>query len=179
MGRVKVKGMGDWQLQLEALASPATARRIAKKAVWSGANVMRDAIIGAVESIPARGPGYRATAPGSAIPWWGTDGWDGQIKNLTTEQKEGLIQGFGIAPIKESGGKWSTKTSFSGSNNVHTDEWPEGQPNSMIAAQLENGASFRARQPVISEAIKRNKAKAQAAMTATGEAEILKTTGGK
>ena len=169
---MKIKGADEWQRQLEKLANPRTARRIAKKAVYEGAKVMKEAIIGAVESIPTRGPGARATAPGSAIPWWGTDEWP--VKNLTAEQKAGLLSGFGIAPITQNGGKWSTKTSFSGSNGVSTPAWPQGEPNSMVAAQLENGTSFRTRQPVISDAIKRNKARAQAAMTAVGEAEIKK-----
>lgn len=85
-----------------------------------------------------------------------------------------MQEGFGIAPIKKEGGSYSTKTSFTGFNGVKTEKYPGGQPNGLVAARLENGASYRVREPVISQAIKRAKASAEAAMTATGEAEIQK-----
>lgn len=168
MGRVKVTGAGEWTLQLERLASPATARRIAKKAVYDGAKVMKTAILNAVERVPTT-----TTKANGSGPWWGTPEWP--VTGLTAEQKAGLLEGFGIAPIKKQGGVYTTKTSFTGFNGVKTEHYPEGQPNSLVAARLENGASYRAREPVISQAIKRAKASAEAAMTATGEAEILKT----
>lgn len=172
MGRLKVTGMGEWTLELEKLANPATGRRIAKKAVYDGAKVIRDAILKAVEGVSETHARHTRYGTGNS-PWWGTPGWP--VYGLTAEQKAGLLQGFGIAPIKQSGGAWSTKTSFTGYNDVETDVYPSGQPNSLVAARLENGASYRQRQPVISTAIKQARAKAEAAMQATGEAEILKT----
>lgn len=168
MGRLKVTGMGEWTLELEKLSNPATGRRIAKKAVYDGAAVMKDAILKAVEGVRETHYQYDSTRP-----WWGTPDWP--VVGLTPEQKAGLLEGFGIAPIKQSGGVWSTKTSFTGFNAAETEAYPSGQPNSLVAARLENGASYRQREPVISNAIKQAKAKAEAAMQATGEAEILKT----
>ena len=172
MGRMKVTGMGEWTIELEKLAKPATVRRIAKKAVYDGAAVMKDAILKAVESVPETHLKHNRYAPESS-PWWGTP--DHPVKGLTREQKDGLLEGFGIAPISKRNGVWSTKTSFTGYNNVETDVYPSGQPNSLVAARLENGASYRERNPVISKSIKHSKGKAEAAMQATGEAEILKT----
>lgn len=174
MGRLKVTGMGEWTLQLEKLSNPATGRRIAKKAVYDGARVMKDAILRAVESIPETHMKHNRYTTSNS-PWWGTPEWP--VRGLTAQQKTGLLQGFGIAPIKQSGGAWSTKTSFTGYNDTVTEDYPSGQPNSLVAARLENGASYRMREPVISTAIKQSKAAAEAAMTATGEAEIKNTLG--
>lgn len=170
MGRVKVTGAGEWTLQLERLASPATARRIAKKAVYDGAKVMKNAILEAVKKIPETHD--KTNRKYGTGPWWGTEDWP--QKGLTAAQKQGLLEGFGIAPIKKQGGVYSTKTSFTGFNSVTTKIYPQGQPNSLVVARMENGSSFHQRDPYISQAIKRAKASAEAAMAATGEAEIQK-----
>ena len=85
----------------------------------------------------------------------------GEKAPLTNEQKEGLIESMGLAPMQNDKGYINTKLGFDGYNKTITKRWPKGQPNAMIARSLESGSSAIEKQPFIRPAIAAKKKEAE------------------
>ncbi len=74
---------------------------------------------------------------------------------LSESQKQGLLDGLGVSPMKSRGEGVDSKVGFSDYNSVVTRRWPKGQPNIMIAASCEHGSSAMLEQPFIRHAYQR------------------------
>lgn len=122
---------------------------ISKRAVYAGADVIADAI--------------RSNLQGLS-----TDG------RLTDYEKEGMLEGLGIAPIKKNGQIIDTKIGMHGYNGHRTKKYPKGQPNALIARSVEKGTSFRKPQPFIKPAVERYKVEAENAMSAEFDRQVSK-----
>ena len=57
---------------------------------------------------------------------------------LSEPEKEGLIEGFGISPMRNDQGYVNVKLGFDGYNSVKTKKYPNGQPNVLIARVTES-----------------------------------------
>lgn len=162
---MKVNGLYEYTQRLKELGTVDKVNRVVKTAIYDGAKIIADAIKEEIDTIPVVGPNDYGT---TYHP----------LNGATQEQLEGLRNGVGIALMRQSDSGWDTKVGFSGYNSKHTDAYPEGQPNLMIAASIESGASFRRKNPFITRAIRRSKQIAVKAMDETAEKQIMQIYGG-
>ena len=140
-------GLEEYLAQLQDLEE--NTEDIIKKGIYEGAAVVVSTIRNATASLPVDN-GH------------GTPGH--KLNGVTRIQKAGLLDGLGIAPMKEDGMGWNTKIGFDGYNNVKTRKYPGGQPNSLIARSIESGTSFRSPHPFVAPAARKAKAAAEKAM---------------
>lgn len=149
------KGIEEYLSKLGNLE--VTAPRAIGFAVYDGAAVVADAIKKNISGLSTN------DSPKS----------DG-VGHLKSIQKEGLKQGFGISKAETQNGYRHVKLGFHGYNAFKTEKYPNGQPNDMVARIFEGGNSFTPKQPFVGPAVRANKAKAEAAMQKTIDAEITK-----
>lgn len=82
---------------------------------------------------------------------------------LSDEEKQGLLDGFGVSPMQDDGGFVNVKLGFDGYNSVETKKYPQGQPNALIARVTESGSSYREKTPFMRPAVNASKKQAEAA----------------
>jgi hypothetical protein len=92
---------------------------------------------------------------------------------LSEPEKEGLIEGFGISPMRNDQGYVNVKLGFDGYNSVKTKKYPNGQPNVLIARVTESGSPYREKTGFIRKAVNASKKNAEDAGRITIEKEIL------
>ena len=131
------------------------------RTVYKGAEVVADDVQEAIRQIPIDDRRYV---------------WSGSRRGITTEQRDGLIEGFGIASMRKDNGFINVKLGFAGYNDVQTKAFPNGEPNLLIARMVESGTSYMPKIGAISKAIQASKAKCESTMKQTFENEIAKTT---
>lgn len=148
MAKIEFKGIDEYVKVLAKLEHG--GKGIIKAAVYEGADEVADAIRANVSSLPV-------ISTHEAIVNWRQD-----VPNdgITAEQKQGLLDGFGLSPMKEEGGFIFTKAGFTGYNGVKTKAYPNGQPNPLIARSLESGSSARKKHPFVRPAVNKSKAAA-------------------
>ncbi len=129
-------------------------------AVFEGAKIVTDAVRSGINGIPAQ------SSSGS--------GDQKMIRGITTLQRTGLLDGLGIATMRASGSFWNVKVGMDGYNGIHTNRYPQGQPNAMIARSVESGTSFRQKTPFIAPAVNRTRAAAEKAMAEVYDREVAK-----
>ena len=66
---------------------------------------------------------------------------------------------------------------FDGYNSIKSAQWPQGQPNQMVARSVESGTSFMAANPVIKKSISKARPAAKKAMERAGDQQIKKIAG--
>ena len=129
------------------------------RAIYQGAKVVADAVMQNIENLPIDNRRVK----------------EGQLLHgITQQQKDGLIKGFGIAPMEEDGGYRHVKLGFDGYNDVVTARFPIGQPNSMIARSVNSGSYFRQRIPFVDDAVRKQKANCEEKMKETFDQELGK-----
>lgn len=131
------KGIDKYISQLEHIASltPQTCGKV----IYDGAKVVTDAVHQAINSIP-----------------------DSDCDRV---QKQGLIDGLGIARMQNQNGYYNVKVGFDGYNNKVTKKFPKGQPNMMIARSLISGTSFHPQKnDFVRKAVSSSRSAAEAAM---------------
>lgn len=82
---------------------------------------------------------------------------------LSDEEKQGLLDGFGVSSMQDDGGYINVKLGFDGYNGVKTKKYPKGQPNALIARVTESGSSYREKTPFIRPAVNASKKQAEQA----------------
>lgn len=82
---------------------------------------------------------------------------------LSDEEKQGLLDGFGVSPMQDDGGYINVKLGFDGYNSVKTKKYPQGQPNALIARVTESGSSYREKTPFMRPAVNASRKQAEAA----------------
>lgn len=140
-------GVDKFVSELDKLGD--NVEEISKRAIYSGAKVLADAIRSNIQGLS-------------------TD------KRLTDYEKEGMLVGLGVAPMKKNGQIIDTKIGMHGYNSHRTKKYPKGQPNAMIARSVEKGTSFRKPQPFIQPAVEQYKAEAENAMSAEFDRQVSK-----
>ena len=151
MAKLKFEGLEEYERQLLKLQK--ISPDCIGKAIFDGAAIIADAVKSNIEALPIDERTYVK---------------NGQVLNgITSEQKQGLINGFGIARMQDEGGYKHVKLGFSGYNSVTTKAFPTGQPNSIIARSVNSGSSFRQRIPFVDNAVNATKAAAEQKMQET------------
>lgn len=141
MAKFQFDGLEEYALKLSKLESG--TRDIAAKAIYAGANIMADEIKSRIAEIPTA-----TNVSGSP---------ENKIDTITPGQRRGLIESFGISPMREDNGYYNVKLGFDGYNDIKTEKYPNGQPNVLIARSVESGTSFRAKRPFVRPAIRARK----------------------
>ena len=156
MAKLNFKGIDEYVAQLQKLQD--MSRECIGSAVYAGAGVVADAVKQAIRDLPVDERTITA------------DGY--MMQGISRLQKAGLIDGFGIAPLRNENGYMHVKLGFAGYNAVKTKSYPHGQPNSVIARSVNSGTSFRQRIPFVDRAVSSIKNAAEQAMKNTLDKEI-------
>lgn len=155
MARITFGGLEEYILVLDKLGKE--TEKIAKHALYEGVKIVADEVKAGLESLPTqdkRGARHE------------------KLKGIKTDQKKGLIDGFGISTMRNDDGLINVRVGFEGFNSVKTKSYPNGQPNSMIARAVESGTSFMVKTPFLKNAFHRAKSPAEAKMKEVFENEI-------
>lgn len=158
MAKITFPGLNDYELMISRLSK--NAADIAGRAIYTGAGIVADEIKSGIQSLPiVRGYGT-AENPLSG--------------GVTQPQKQGLLDGLGIAPLQDDGGYLNVKIGFDGYNRTKTEKYPQGQPNQLVARGVESGASWKQKHPFVRPAVNRSRKRAESAMAEALDEEIKK-----
>lgn len=146
MATMKWKGLDEYVAKLEKIHEP---REFIGEAVYVGAAVVADAVKAQINGLPVANQFAKSGE---------------RINTITSTQKKGLQDGFGIARMKKDGDFYNVKLGFNGYNGQKTKKYPNGQPNSVIARSLCSGTSFRQKNDFVGRAIRATRAQAEQAM---------------
>lgn len=158
MARMAFKGLKEYELRLSKLGAGTEA--IAKKAVYAGTEIIADEINSKLEALPTDTFRYLRG--------------DDKFIGLPQKQKDDLIASFGVTPIDERNGIYSSKVGFDGYGSIPTQKYPQGIPNQLLARAVESGSSVRQKTPFVRPAVNASKKKAEQAMAETIDKEIDK-----
>ena len=157
---IKASGeIDDYIHKLEQMH--ANTEEMIGRAIFPGAAIVADAVRSSIEGIPEAPKQYAR----------------GMKTGLTASQKAGLLDGLGIAVMRNDGGFLNVKVGMDGYNSTVTKRWPKGQPNALIIRSLESGTSFQLRQPVIGPAIRSSRQAAIQKMKEQFDEETRKVMG--
>lgn len=151
MARIEFEGIDEYFDKLNQLGEK--SKGLCKRALYDGAAVLADAVRAEVQALP-------------------TTDVNGDPQQVLEYEKEGLLEGLGIAKMKDSEGVISTRVDFDGYNRLRSKKYPNGHPNSIIARAINSGTSKRPKNPFMTRAVKKAKAKAEAAMSARMDEDI-------
>lgn len=146
MATMKWTGLDEYIAKLERIHEP---REFIGETVYVGAAVVADAVKAQINGLPV---GNQFAKSGE------------RINTITSVQKKGLQDGFGIARMKKDGDFYNVKLGFNGYNGQKTKKYPSGQPNSVIARSLCSGTSFRQKNDFVGRAVRATRAQAEQAM---------------
>ena len=152
MATWKFEGIDKYLAQLERLQ--VNTRSTVGRAIYEGAGLVAREVAGEIQKLPVNNQ-------------YGS-------KGITSVQKAGLIEGFGISHAQSDGDYRHVKLGFDGYNGQHTKKYPNGQPNALIARSVNSGTSFRKKDPFVDRATRRSKSACEAKMTQVVEQEIKK-----
>lgn len=148
--------MDKYLQQLEKLTD---AREYIGEAVYAGAGIVADNVRSQIQGLPVA---QKFARNGESI------------STITSVQKRGLLDGFGISPMRDDGGYYHVKLGFAGYNGQKTHNYPHGVPNSVIARSIVSGTSFRQKNDFVGRAVRNTKNKAQNEMEKKIEEAIKK-----
>lgn len=151
MAKIEFQGIDEYFDKLKIIGDKVTG--LCKRAVYDGAAIVADAVRAEVQALP-------------------TTDHDETPQGVFSYEKDGLLDGLGIAKIKDDNGVVSTRVDFDGYNRMKSKKYPQGHPNSMIARAINSGTSKRPKNPFMNRAANKAKAKANAAMGARMDADI-------
>lgn len=137
MAKIRFDGLAEYERKLSQLQRGAD--EIAGRAIYAGAEIVSDAIKQGIQGLPSK----------------------------TGTTKQGLLDGFGIAPLKDDSGYLNVKTGFDGYN-------AKGVPNVLMARLFESGKSKVPKHPFVRPAINASQKRAEAKMAEVLDKEIKK-----
>lgn len=149
------KGMDEYLAKLGNLEFAAPG--LVGQAIYEGAKVVADQVRAEIEALPT------AESKRVAIP-----------RDPTQVEKDGLLDGLGVAKKKNDSGYINVKIGMDGYNTDKTKKYPQGKPNAMIARSIESGSTVMKRNAFISRAVNKTKKAAEAAMQKVIEEGIEK-----
>ena len=164
MATIRYEGLDEYMANLRKMASPQKIRAVCGRVIFTGAAIAADAMREELEKIPTVDHRKRGSA-------------NSKLEGITSLQKKGLLEGFGRSRLQRDDTSYNVKLGFNGKNGVKTKQYPDGQPNSIIARGVNSGTSFRARIPFVNNAMKKSKQKAEKAMAEKFDEECEKLIG--
>lgn len=152
MASWKFEGLDEYLIQLEKLSQ--RADETIGEAIYEGAAVVAKACANAIDELPVNNQ-------------FNSGG-------ITSVQKAGLKEGFGISHAQTDKDYRHVKLGFDGYNGQKTKKYPNGQPNSVIARSINSGSSYRKKNPFMDRATRSAKASCESTMQKVIEKEISK-----
>lgn len=153
MAKWKFEGLDEYLITLEKLK--ANTGSAIGRAIYEGAGVVAKEVAAEIQKLPVNNQ-------------YGS-------KGITSVQKAGLIEGFGISHAQTEARFYrNVKLGFDGYNKQYTENYPSGQPNSLIARSVNSGTSFRKKNPFVDRATRRAKGACEVRMAQVFEREITK-----
>ena len=149
------KGMDEYLAKLGNLEFAAPG--LVGQAIYEGAKIVADQVRAEIEALPT------AESKRVATP-----------RDPTQVEKDGLLDGLGVAKKKNDSGYINVKIGMDGYNTDKTKKYPKGKPNAMIARSIESGSTVMKRNAFISRAVNKTKKDAEAAMQKVIEEGIEK-----
>lgn len=156
MAKIEFKGLDEYIDKLNRLEA-LSRDKVIGAAVYDGAEIAADIIREEIEKLPTDES-------------WGTPEYPKM--GPSQEEKEGLLESFGIAPVRNDNGFINVKLGFDGYHGKPTRKYPKGKPNQMIARSVENGTSFMISHAFVKAGVNKAKKAAKAAIKARVEQEI-------
>ena len=154
MATIEFVGIDEYFKRLDELGNLSTS--LSKRALYDGAAVVADAVRAEV----------------NALPTSDRDAKKGDPQPILDYEKDGLVEGLGVAKMKDNHGIIYTRIDFDGYNRLKSKKYPNGHPNSMVARAINSGTSKRKKNPFMNRAINKARSQAQAAMAARMDADI-------
>lgn len=152
-----VKGLDELITKMNRLEIDCTMA--IEKSLYDGAGVFAKAVSSELDNIPVDNNVVH----------------DGEIKRGPSQiQLNGLKASLGIAPFRQKLGEINTSIGFDGRNNLVTKKWPSGQPNQLVAKEVNSGTSYMRKNPFMTRARRKAKQPAFDKMKQTFEKEIEK-----
>lgn len=138
MAKMTLKGFEEYEAAISRLSKD-YKDEVAGAVIYAGADVVADAVRKSIESLPiVKGYGTeKHPLPGG----------------VTQSQKDGLLVGFGISKMQNTGGSYNVKLGFDGYNSTTTEKFPNGQPNQLVARGVESGTSWKRKHPFVRPAV--------------------------
>ena len=158
MAKITFRGLEQYELRISQLGKE--TERIAGEAIYEGAGVVADAIKANIQALPVVNGYGTASNP---LPG-----------GVTAVQKAGLIDGFGISSMQNEGGYLNVKLGFDGYNRTKTEQYPQGQPNQLVARGVESGTSWKQAHPFVKNAVSKSRKNAEKVMAEKLDEEIEK-----
>lgn len=147
MARFTMRGMEEYEEKLSRMYKD--TELVGGKAIYAAAEIVADEIRKNIEALPERSE-------------FGTPGRP--VRGVTRRGKQGLLDGFGISTMQETDGYLHVKIGFSGYNTVKTGQYPQGQPNQLVARGVESGTSWLEKTPFVRPAMRKTQKSAVRAM---------------
>lgn len=142
--------------KLEALLKD----KVIGAALYGAADIVANEVRAQLDQVPTDEGGY---------------GSEGRVRNGPTKgQVKALKATLGIASMQNSGGYVNVKIGWDGYNHIKTKQWPQGQPNQMVARSIERGTSFMQSHKFVSRAVTKTRKRAIEFMKQTVDAECEK-----
>lgn len=158
MAKITFPGLRDYELMLSKMEG--VTDEMIGRAVYEGAGIVADAVKQNIRALPI------VTGFGTAEkPLPG---------GVTSVQKTGLIDGFGISKLQDDNGYLNVKLGFDGYNRTQTKKYPQGQPNQLVARGVESGTSWKKKKPFIRPATTSSRKQAEQRMKDVIDEEIAK-----
>lgn len=150
MAKISFKGGDDFGNRLVKLGQM-NARASIERAVAKAAGIVADAIRSKLNAIPGKKEGFL--------------GGNKRLQGMFEREKKDLLNSLGITSIRTSkDGFTNAKVGFDGYGSRKTKKYPQGVPNQLVAASVENGSSFRYKVPFVRPAVNKVRNKAIKAM---------------
>lgn len=157
MAKIQNKGLNDYIKAIQRVKKGSDV--IIRKGIYDGAGILADGMKQETKRLPTDNA-------------YGTS--DDPLKGISNRQKADIIEGMGIAPIRDDGDYVHAKIGWDGYGRTKTKKYPEGVPNQLIVRSINSGSSFRKKNPFVNRAVTKNKKTAVKAMADTIENEITK-----
>lgn len=152
-------GLGDMNISSKGLEGlirsldkvSGDVEQIASRGVYVAAGAIADEVKSGLQSLPVQNgeDGKPPYAPKGE-----------QLRGVTSQQKQDLIDSMGIARFREENGVITTSIGFHGTGSTTSKKYPGGIPNRTLMRGVESGTSFRRKTPVIRPAVNRVKNRA-------------------
>lgn len=155
MAKWKFERLDKYLMQLEKLSN--TSEATVGHAIYEGAGIVAKACAKEIQALPVSNQ-YKKD----------------NVSTVTSFEKAGLIEGFGISHLQVDGEYRNVKLGFAGYNSVHTKKYTTGQPNAMIARSINSGSSWRKKNPFMDRATRASKSACEEKMKEVIEDEIKK-----
>lgn len=164
MATLKTTGIDIFSKQLNKLANEIT--KINRGALGNAAGYVADEIDKALEAMPTHSEGYSYAAP--AVKRYGA----------TESEKQQIIENFGIARFKTSGGSTETSIGFTGYVNTKSKQFNDRVPTGMLMQCINYGTEFRQGTHTIDKAIKSAQAQVETKVQEYIDKEVNNIMGG-